>query len=131
MTRSIQVSRLPCSLDSVAAARHFVQHCIPTDDPPLEAMVLVSELAANAVTHARTDLEVSAEVHDGMLSVGVRDWAPTKPPQLKHDHSGNSGRGLHIVDVTADRWGWDVEGDAKVVWFELDLTHHWPDIADA
>jgi hypothetical protein len=33
--------------------------------------------------------------------------------------SAASGRGLLILDGLADRWGVDVDGDTKTVWFEL------------
>lgn len=127
MERSTEVGRFPGSPASVPAARHFVQERLDDDGTLIEAMVLVSELAANAVKHAGTDFELTAEVVDGIIHVRVRDWAPTRPPRLRHDHAGASGRGLHIVDVTADRWGWELEGDSKVVWFDLGVDHRWPD----
>jgi anti-sigma regulatory factor (Ser/Thr protein kinase) len=113
----------------VHAARHFVQGQLGADDAMIEAMVLVSELTANAVEHAGTEFEISAELRDGVIWVQVRDWAPDRQPRLEHDHTGASGRGLHIVDVTADEWGWAVDGDSKVVWFRMGIDRHWPDVS--
>jgi anti-sigma regulatory factor (Ser/Thr protein kinase) len=129
VARGTEVSRFPCTRGSVHAARHFVQEQLGADDGLIEAMVLVSELTANAVEHAQTEFEIAAEMDDGVIHVQVRDWAPDRSPRLEHDHTGPSGRGLHIVDVTADEWGWEVDGDSKVVWFRMGIDRHWPDVS--
>lgn len=130
MAGETEVSRFPCTRGSVHAARHYVQEQLGADDGLIEAMVLVSELTANAVEHAQTEFEIAAECRDGVIHVRVRDWAPDRPPRLEHDHTGSSGRGLHIVDVTADEWGWEVEeGGSKVVWFRMGVDRHWPDVS--
>ena len=50
--------------------------------------------------------------------VEVVNDAPEMIVSLK-DPSDESGRGLHIVNALALRWGTDVMEREKVVWFEL------------
>lgn len=35
------------------------------------------------------------------------------------DAAATAGRGLQIVSDVAADWGWELEPDGKVVWFEL------------
>lgn len=90
------------------------------------ARVVLSELVANAIRHARTELTVSARVGDGVLRIEVLD-RDTRPPALMGlDSDSTSGRGLHIVAGLARDWGWqtaDAEDgvSGKVVWAEVAL----------
>lgn len=90
------------------------------------ALVVVTELVANAVRHARTEVSVSARVEDGALRIEVLD-RDTRPPALMGlDDESTSGRGLHIVAGLSRDWGWQTaEADdgvsGKVVWAEVPL----------
>ena len=110
--------RFPPTALSVTAARHL------TDDLPDEcrdaARVIVSELASNAVRHARTPFEVTVRVTD-VVWVGVRDGSPRPPRVLFASSSDISGRGLLLVSNLATRWGIDWRDGDKVVWAELPL----------
>ena len=86
-------------------------------DPEVAAL-LASELAANAVVHARSDFEVRVSDDGEAFRVEVVNDAPEMIVSLK-DTSDESGRGLHIVNALALRWGTDVMEREKVVWFEL------------
>ena len=82
------------------------------------AELLASELATNAVIHADTAFEVRVGNDGQTFRVEVVNDAPEMVAAMRQPSDG-SGRGLHIVDAIAQRWGTDVVGAAKVVWFEL------------
>lgn len=85
------------------------------------AVLLVSELVTNAILHASGPLELRARPLDDGLRVEVLDSASDAPAlRTEVDLTDIGGRGLQLVDVLADRWGWSESDEGKVVWFELD-----------
>jgi hypothetical protein len=103
---------------SVSAARHLA------DDLPLgcreTARVVLSELASNAVRHARTPFDATVSLGD-VVWVGVRDASRRQPRVLFASPQDVSGRGLLLVSTLATRWGIDWRDGDKVVWAELPL----------
>jgi anti-sigma regulatory factor (Ser/Thr protein kinase) len=106
---------------SVTLARLFVRR-LPYDLPgPVRDCLelVVSELATNAVIHAGSPFEV-AVVHGPRIRVEVSD-ASSQPPVMgapaAFDATG--GRGLHLVDACAEKWGYDLLTNGKVVWASL------------
>jgi anti-sigma regulatory factor (Ser/Thr protein kinase) len=116
--RSTRSERFPPTAPSVTAARHLA------DDLPAgcrdAARVVLSELASNAVRHARTPFEVTVRVGD-VVWVGVRDSSRRQPRVLYASSEDISGRGLMLVSSLATRWGIDWRDGDKVVWAELPL----------
>lgn len=107
----------------VFSARHFVADALAgwgleSDDLPL----LVSELATNAVLHARSDFEVTV-VHFGKrVRVEVFDQNTRLPYFAVAPPDAYSGRGLMLLRELASAWGVDSHSDVgKTIWFELDL----------
>jgi serine phosphatase RsbU (regulator of sigma subunit)/anti-sigma regulatory factor (Ser/Thr protein kinase) len=96
-----------------------------------DAVLLVSELVANAVQHAGTDLEVSCKLAAGTLEVTVTDRHPARalpePPLAGGSPSADAimdserGRGLMLPSALASAWGVTYTGSAKTVWFRLGL----------
>ncbi|MEY2461637.1 MAG: hypothetical protein QOG30_3467 [Acidimicrobiaceae bacterium] len=82
-------------------------------------MLLVSELASNAVLHAETPFEVTVSIDEARVRVAVSDSNPTMPALRTYVRESITGRGLHMVAASAARWGFDAQPDGKVVWFEL------------
>jgi len=82
--------------------------------------VLVSELATNAVRHARTLFTVAA-VWDGLtLRVQVSDASPLSPrPRRAARPDREGGRGLLLVDAIATDWGVDLHPRGKTIWFAM------------
>ncbi len=79
--------------------------------------LLTSEVATNVVRHAHTAFGVRVQCRDRSVRVEVSNSAPELLLIRKHpSHQG--GRGLHIIDRLAQRWGVEAQGDHKVVWFE-------------
>lgn len=84
-------------------------------------LLLVSELATNAVRHAGTPFEVAVDVREAGVRVAVIDGDISHPPQVRHPGvDDTSGRGLLIVDDLAERWGTEeLDDGSKSVWFTL------------
>lgn len=105
---------------SVREARLFVRdrlrehgHAEIEDDVQL----VVSELATNAVTHARTPFVVTVRRDDSRLVVTVQDGTPERPAVVNVQAMGTGGRGLAIVDALSQDWGSDERGGSgKSVW---------------
>jgi anti-sigma regulatory factor (Ser/Thr protein kinase) len=84
-----------------------------------DARVVVTELAANAVLHARSPFTVSLGRADSTVRILVRDASPAAPAVGEESSTRPSGRGMRLVDTLASRWGVDVAADGKTVWAEL------------
>lgn len=92
-----------------------------------DAGLLISELLANVVLHARTDAVVRASVRHGSLLVEVTDGSPVIPAPLARDLNRPTGRGLALVDALATSWGAvPTASGGKVIWFELGDGHGRP-----
>jgi serine phosphatase RsbU (regulator of sigma subunit)/anti-sigma regulatory factor (Ser/Thr protein kinase)/putative methionine-R-sulfoxide reductase with GAF domain len=119
---------LPPAEASVGAARGLVEDALAgwaADDVTDDATLLVSELATNAVVHAGTDFEVSAELVGDAVEVSVTDRHPTRtlpPPPESVDTDLESGRGLFLTAALAEKWGVDYTSTTKRVWFRLPLA---------
>lgn len=81
-------------------------------------VLLVSELATNAVLHARTPFTVSIARHDG-VRVEVCDDDPTMPHVREYSIDAASGRGLQLLSSLANSFGTRTVDGGKAVWFEL------------
>ena len=58
-----------------------------------------------------------------MLRVEVHDGDPEQPGSVTEPPADSeSGRGLLLVDVLADRWGVDEVVGGKRLWFELSVA---------
>ena len=84
--------------------------------------VVVTELATNALLHARPPFEVSLDQAGSRLVLGVLDGSPI-PPQLSHitDLMPTSRYGLAMVTYMSAEWGVTpgVTG-GKTVWAAFD-----------
>jgi PAS domain S-box-containing protein len=122
--------RFPATTSSVGQARRFLLAQLPgASDGEADALVLMlSELATNAVQHAATDFEVGVRVTpDGRrVRVEVTDAATGFPTPQDQAADAPHGRGLHIVRTLADAWGIEMRRDqpGKTVWFSLPLAAH-------
>jgi anti-sigma regulatory factor (Ser/Thr protein kinase) len=107
--------------EAVGEARRFLHRVLEGRVDPVDAsdMVLaISELATNAVRHAKTPFDVVIEA-DGSVRIEVEDGSVDLP--ITKAPSGSGGRGLAILGQLCDRWGVAVESEHKCVWCERDL----------
>jgi anti-sigma regulatory factor (Ser/Thr protein kinase) len=108
---------------TVPAARNFVAAALQAWGQDVgDAPLLVSELATNAVLHARSEFTVTMELFESYLRVEVSD-GNSRPPVLAHvPHDAYSGRGMALVDALSSSWGVDLHAEqGKTVWFEVAL----------
>jgi Histidine kinase-like ATPase domain len=77
----------------------------------------------NAVQHARTPFQVTAEITGGSLRVEVTDSGGGTPAARPlPDPASPRGRGLFLVDLLSDAWGTSPSaGAATSVWFTITL----------
>lgn len=93
------------------------------------AALIVGELAANAVIHARVpgrDIALRLGHAPEVLRIEIADARgerlPHAPSPLDLPPDADNGRGLLLVDALANRWGVDTDpGPGKRVWAEIDL----------
>ncbi|HEY3673830.1 MAG TPA: ATP-binding protein [Acidimicrobiia bacterium] len=106
--------------NNVRAVRSFVgEEASRSGADPDTAALIASELATNAVLHAHSSFEIRVpETGFDVFRVEVVNDAPEMLAAVR-EPSATGGRGLHIVDTLSRRWGTEVLGDQKVVWFEL------------
>lgn len=113
---------LPPDPSSCARARTLVSEAC--DDWGIRrtrrlAELLISELVANGVMHAGTQLNVTVRKKDGALELSVRDHGTGALP-TEHDMRDPKGFGLQLLAALSDTWGWSPAGRGKVVWARLE-----------
>lgn len=83
-------------------------------------LLLVSELATNAVLHAYgPDVRIRVLDLGPRLRVEVYDGSPALPAQRRAAKGDQNGRGLALVEALATTWGTDLTARGKTVWFEV------------
>ena len=113
---------LPEPASAVFARRVVAQACtqwslVSSREP---AMLIVWELANNAIEHAVTPFDLTVSYTTAYLRIAVRDSGPPLPPGVPN-HAINPttqarGMGLHIVDALATAWNTTGTADGKIVW---------------
>ncbi|MER8001963.1 ATP-binding protein [Streptomyces sp. NPDC095613] len=110
----------------------------PASDASCAVALVVAELAANAVRHARVPgrdvgLRLALDTAAGLVRVEVADAASAKRLPATAPSSapeGESGRGLLLVDVLAVRWGAAPRHPlGKTVWAEISVPSSSPTTA--
>lgn len=128
---------------SVSEARRFVRRVLTEWDLPEvidTVALLTSELATNAVLHARTPYAVLVQRDNGDVRVDVLDGSEVAPWRRKNTQLAATGRGVAMVERLSTAWGntpaKDLQGFAKGVWFAVPASgvgestwdgRDWPD----
>ncbi|NUK54629.1 ATP-binding protein [Streptomyces lunaelactis] len=123
--------RLSATRRGARLARHLAVHQLDGWGIPYgsdysdAAALIVAELAANAVTHARVpgrDFELRLTLCPKTLRIEVSDArADREPAPRPPTPDSETGRGLLLVDALASAWGTADRVVGKTVWAELAL----------
>jgi anti-sigma regulatory factor (Ser/Thr protein kinase) len=84
-----------------------------------DAVLVVEELVANVVDHARTRFQLLVALTGPVLHVAVRDWCDRSPQLRPFDPHAARGRGLQVIATLARQWGCDHHDRGKTVWADL------------
>jgi anti-sigma regulatory factor (Ser/Thr protein kinase) len=125
---------------SARHVRRVVDHVLSEwgrDDVAYQAVLGASELASNAVLHARNSFELVMRPIEGGARIEIVDRRPDLVPlpvpvtgAATHvTAEGTTGRGLQIVASVANRWGFNSSQAHKAVW--LEVTADAPETASA
>jgi anti-sigma regulatory factor (Ser/Thr protein kinase) len=87
-----------------------------TDGDTERVVMVVNELASNAIEHARTPYRVTVRCSGLIVRVLVTDLAPTPPVIQPFNPLATRGRGLQVVQAETERWGWTRHASCKAVW---------------
>ncbi|MFL6133474.1 MAG: ATP-binding protein [Nocardioidaceae bacterium] len=96
-------------------SRHLIDHRLLRMVDPVR--LVASELATNALTHARTAFKVTLSGQDDTVLLTVSDYSASLPAAHDAQVMDSRGRGLSIVAVVSTEWGWrEDKAGAKTVW---------------
>lgn len=119
--------RLRCDPTAPARARAALADLDVIQPVREDALLIVSELATNAVLHSGSDpedeFELRAELVENGVRIAVTDRGRSNRTPMRRDQPGSigpGGMGLRVVDTLSRRWGSDRHGCLSV-WAELAL----------
>jgi anti-sigma regulatory factor (Ser/Thr protein kinase) len=122
---------LPPSSDSARAARHAVTDLLQElgrSDLIDDATLIASELVANAVMHARTEMSLTVDSAGTGVRVTVTDSSNILPRWTPASTTATAGRGLLLVERLSSRWACETHpAGGKSVWAEIDSASAFPD----
>ena len=110
---------------SVGAARREVRtrlHGAGLGQLVDDAALAASELVANAVLHARTQITLRVATTRTAVRVTVEDLNPQLPTPAPMGATATSGRGLALLQALAEDWGVHPLPCGKAVWFSLSTS---------
>jgi anti-sigma regulatory factor (Ser/Thr protein kinase) len=117
-TLTLRLPPVPASArDARAQVRAMVDGWSPQCVAALQ--VLVDELVTNVILHARSDAVLLATFDSALVRVEVHDTSQRQPVARHYGRASMTGRGLHLVEALALRWGVREVPDGKIVWFEF------------
>jgi anti-sigma regulatory factor (Ser/Thr protein kinase) len=116
----------PPAPESVGRARQFASRTLASwgaDHLEDDVRVVASELATNALLHARTEFILGLTLDGDRLRVTMADRSATQPRMRRFDSSESAtGRGLRMVAELAQAWGVEKDGVGKAVWCEFSVA---------
>jgi anti-anti-sigma regulatory factor/anti-sigma regulatory factor (Ser/Thr protein kinase) len=125
----VEQLRLAPTPTAPVAARQFVrdvcdywQPALPDEGVAGQAVLLAGELVANAMVHARTEIDLRVELRGDRLHISVHDGSPRLLHLVPVGRAGEGGHGLQLVEEVAKAWGVHQHPDGgKVVCCTLDI----------
>jgi serine/threonine-protein kinase RsbW len=92
------------------------------DEVPEKIAVVATELATNAIAHARPPTLVRLRRTDDSFILDVADDDAATSPEYAHDRPpGAGGLGLHLVRDLAGDLGWYIDGSVKHIWAQFPI----------
>lgn len=110
---------------SVSAARRFVVSTLSelgVDDYTDAVVSVCSELATNAVLHARTRFTVRITAIDETVRLEVADGSGRRPARRRYSDQATTGRGLAVVERLSTNWGVEPGAAGKCVWASFETA---------
>jgi anti-sigma regulatory factor (Ser/Thr protein kinase) len=80
-----------------------------------EALLVISELATNAVVHARTEFVLEIDRAGNQMVLSVFDSSEMLP-NVQREANDAHGRGLQIIGTLCENWGVTPSVAGKRVW---------------
>jgi hypothetical protein len=116
--------RIDCDPKAPGLARKFIDKQLGSDrNAPIcreivdDAILVASEIVANAVRAGSAGVTVGLEMHAGELRIEVTDDAAGWPVFLRLGPGEVHGRGLVLIDALAQSWGVErTRSGGKQVW---------------
>jgi anti-sigma regulatory factor (Ser/Thr protein kinase) len=116
------VALLPPRPASAGVARELVAWQLrdwQVEDLCENAALIITELVANAIRYARTDVKVRVQHLENGIRLEVSDGSTlTLRPRQAGAHE-ETGRGLLLVEALSSRYGVDADERGKCVWAEV------------
>lgn len=105
-------------------ARWFIAQAIESFEIDVDrdaAVLLTSEVAANAARHGKEPIDLTVSVEEQDLRVSIFDRGAGFDPaeHLGAEDGRDGGWGLRIVEELSSEWGVDRRDDGTEVWFRL------------
>lgn len=106
-------------------ARTFVRRLLAdwgvADEVGDDVEFLVSELVANAVSHARTGVTVDVSLEEGIAYIAVSDRSARMVHLRRPPVEAVTGRGVYLLDQLAREWEVLSTAQGKTVRFSLSI----------
>lgn len=119
-------TELPHDATLARVARRFTRGVLDDwgvpEDLADKVLLVTSELASNALLHARPPFLLNISTTGEAVRVSVHDGVGLTPALRNYSRLAVTGRGLRLVALTSDEWGVRAVGAGKEVWAEVSLT---------
>jgi Histidine kinase-like ATPase domain len=112
----------PAAREACRAARRFVSETLRrwgAADGAGDAEIVVTELATNAVVHARSAFQVELAVTGSSVLIRVSDTVPLHGPSGGAPLVAAPTHGLGVIAAIARAWGAEPVTGGKAVWADL------------
>ncbi len=113
----------PPTPESVGRARRFAARTLASwgaQQLEDDVRVVASELATNALLHARTEFTLGLTLRGDRLRLTLTDGSAAQPRMRRFDSTeSTTGRGLRMVAELAQAWGVEKDGVGKAVWCDF------------
>jgi two-component sensor histidine kinase len=88
-----------------------------------DTLLVVHELVANVVDHARTPFHLGVRLCGSVVKIWIHDESTGTPQMRQLDVESYRGRGLRMIATLSERWGFQAsdDGDGKTVWADIKI----------